>query len=885
MSDPNLQPLKNIAARIAMNSDSNDEIAALNRTFELFNHETHRLENAYQSLKEEFTEIHYELEKINKQLMDKVAELDMMRAYHGHILNNISQGLIFIDLNGDVTTYNQAAEEMLSAPIDAVLHSTFWQNFDDELFGFSVREALANAYSPPLLFTSFGHGELEVTTTFISEAPELQDSQVRKMQGIVVLLRDITEIRALQKVAERNERMRELGVMAAMVAHEIRNPLGGIKGFAALLRRDLAEQPERRAMAEHIIEGTDALNRVVTNVLDYARPATLKKESVNLLLLVEELKSLVIADSALSNGIELQIESDVDALPLLIDYQMIKGALLNLVTNAIQSMPAGGVITIAIGTDHRVASIEVIDNGSGIAPEHLEEIFHPFFTTKSKGSGFGLAGVHKIIQAHGGEHRCYLNHRGGQHLPGDPADQNSKGISHMSIERILVVDDEQLLRDFLTETLRRKGVEVDTAGNGAEALALLNDNAYDLIITDMKMPDITGIDLLRYIKESSPDTIVVVITAFGSVDNAVEAMRLGAFHYLIKPFSPDTIEALLEKAREHQNLVAENHYLRSQVASRGDAFPHKIIAASTAMQKIMSDVERVAKSNASVFIHGESGTGKEVIAAAIHHQSLRVRHPFIKVNCAAIPETLVESEFFGHEKGAFTGAHTKRLGRFELAHNGSLLLDEVTEVPALLQAKLLRVLQEREFERVGGTKPIQVDVRIIATSNRNIEEAITTKVLREDLYYRLNVVPIYIPPLRERPDDIIPLCEYFVEKSCIENHLPLKTLTPDAKVLLLNNRWRGNARSLANVIERAVVMDPEQKISAHALHLDDKPTPTQPQHNAELPIGITLKELEKRLIIETLEQENHNRTKTAQVLDISVRTLRNKLNEYKKEGA
>ncbi len=461
----------------------------------------------------------------------------------------------------------------------------------------------------------------------------------------------------------------------------------------------------------------------------------------------------------------------------------------------------------------------------------------------------------------------------------------------MTIDKVLIVDDELLVRNFLAETLKRKGLDVSTAENGQKAINMLKETTFDLVVTDMKMPDITGIDVLRKVKELSPGTLVVVITAFGSIENAVEAMRAGAFNYLIKPFSPDTIEAILEKAKEHVSLLEENQYLRQQVSSSGNRSMYQVIGQSPAMKQIMESVERVAKSNASVFINGESGTGKEVIAHAIHYNSLRANKPFIKVNCAAIPETLIESEFFGHEKGAFTGANLRRLGRFELANGGTLLLDEVTEIPLALQAKLLRVIQEQEFERVGGTKPVKVDVRLISTSNRNIKETIAQKILREDLYYRLNVVPIYLPPLRERREDIIPLAGYFLQKMCEENHKELKALSPQAEKKLLDYSWPGNTRELANIIERAVVMDTSKYIEPELLYIEGAPPfPGADTHipqlpppaiiSNKLPVGITLQELEKRLIIETLQACHNNRTKTAETLGISIRTLRNKLHEY-----
>jgi len=276
--------------------------------------------------------------------------------------------------------------------------------------------------------------------------------------------------------------------------------------------------------------------------------------------------------------------------------------------------------------------------------------------------------------------------------------------------------------------------------------------------------------------------------------------------------------ANIEKANQHMALVGENQYLREQVASNPGARP--VIAESPLMKKVIEDVHQISKSNANVFINGETGTGKEVIAHLVHYSSLRANQPFIKVNCAAVPEALVESEFFGHEKGAFTGALNKRLGRFELADKGSLLLDEITEIPPMLQAKLLRITQEQEFERVGGAKPVKVNVRLISTSNRDVRQAIGEKVLREDLYYRLNVVPIHLPPLRERKEDILPLAEYFIDATCRGNHLKRKTLSAESKKKLLSYQWPGNVRELANIIERAIIMDRGDKIESGHLYLE-----------------------------------------------------------------
>lgn len=450
------------------------------------------------------------------------------------------------------------------------------------------------------------------------------------------------------------------------------------------------------------------------------------------------------------------------------------------------------------------------------------------------------------------------------------------------IEKILVADDDPLMLRLVTEILKRQGKEVIAVTHGAAAIQKIEEEPFDLIISDMKMPFKEGIDVLKEARRAHPSAIVILMTAHGSIESAVEAMRLGAFNYLIKPFAPEALENVLEKAEEHARLLTENRFYKEERAHQ--KCPH-LVAESPAMKKILQDLNKIAKSQASIFITGESGTGKEVIAGAIHQLSQRASAPFIKVNCAAIPETLLESEFFGHERGSFTGAHIRKTGRFELADKGTLLLDEVTEIPLVLQPKLLRAIQEQEFERVGGTRSIKVNLRFLATSNRNMQEAIETKVFREDLFYRLNVVPIHIPPLRERKEDILPLAEHFLKKFCLDNHKSAKTLTEKAKKKLLDYPWPGNVRELANIIERTVVLDFDAQIDQEHLYLDSPLPSTQVKpcvemKNTPLQIGTSLHELEKRHILDTLDAFHQNRTKTAAVLGISVRTLRNKLHEY-----
>jgi two-component system, NtrC family, response regulator AtoC len=451
----------------------------------------------------------------------------------------------------------------------------------------------------------------------------------------------------------------------------------------------------------------------------------------------------------------------------------------------------------------------------------------------------------------------------------------------MHINKILIIDDEPIIRNFFKDALKGQ-YQIQTAQNGMDGIEKLKKEHYDLVFTDMLMPVKTGIDVLKYIKKSSKNTLVVIMTAFGSIDNAVEAMQLGAFQYLIKPFNVESIYTIIQKAKEHINLVKENQFLKKEIAS---SKLKKVICESDELIKIFNDIKKIAKSNSSVFIYGESGTGKEIVAQAIHSNSHISKNPFIKVNCAAIPDTLIESEFFGHEKGAFTGADYLKQGRFELANSGTLLLDEITEIPLCLQPKLLRAIQEQEFERVGGTKLIKVKIRFISTTNRNIQNAINDKSFRKDLYYRLNVVPIYIPPLRQRPKDIFALSKYFIERFCIENNKPIKKLSNSAINKLLIYPWPGNVRELANIIERTVVLNSNDIIEAENICLDIASKQVVKNihidNEISLPIGSTLHEAEKKILLATLKAQNFNKTKTAKILKISIRTLRNKLNQYK----
>ncbi|GJQ58278.1 MAG: sigma-54-dependent Fis family transcriptional regulator [Candidatus Scalindua sp. AMX11] len=451
----------------------------------------------------------------------------------------------------------------------------------------------------------------------------------------------------------------------------------------------------------------------------------------------------------------------------------------------------------------------------------------------------------------------------------------------MRIEKILIVDDDDLSRNYVSEALERNGYVVEKAEGGHKAVSMIALTRYDIIFLDLKMPGLSGLDVLQKIKKfNKEDTVVIMMTAYGSIESAVEAMRMGAYDYVIKPISLDRIELLLKRVQERQNLIDENTYWRSKVD--GNEVLHKpIMNEKSKMYKIYQNLNKIAQSKASVLIQGESGTGKELIAQSIYLQSRRSKGPFIKVNCAALSESLLESELFGHERGSFTGADTKRLGRFELANNGTLLLDEISEISPKIQSKLLRVLEEEEFERVGASKTIKVDVRIIATTNRNIPVEIEKNRFRQDLFFRLNVLPIIMPPLRERKEDIPDLINYFLKKYTNGANASIKGISDKAKDLLCQYYWPGNVRELKNLLHRCVVMvDSEILLPEHFENMLN--VNCVPKENG-LKSGKSIGDIERVLIYKTLEETHGNKTKAAEILDITPRTLRNKLNKYKSD--
>jgi len=452
-------------------------------------------------------------------------------------------------------------------------------------------------------------------------------------------------------------------------------------------------------------------------------------------------------------------------------------------------------------------------------------------------------------------------------------------------DKILVADDEKSMREFLEIMLKKEGYKVTLASNGEEVIKLIEKEIFDLALVDIRMPRQDGLSALKKIKSVSPETIVIMITAYASADTAIKAMKEGAYDYITKPFKIDEIKMIIQNALEKRHLQRENLLLKQVVRDRYHY--GNIIGQSPRMLELYDLLERVAPTKTNILITGESGTGKELVAKAIHYNSPRKEKPFVNLNCGAIPEALIESELFGHMKGAFTDAITTKKGLFELADEGTLFLDEISELPLMMQVKLLRVLQDREFKRVGGTEDIRVDVRIISATNKDLEEAVQKKLFREDLFYRLNVIQIKLPPLRERKEDIPALANHFLKRYSGELGKPISHITPEALRMLIQYDYPGNVRELQNIVERAVALETSQELTVQNIHSYLEEPLQVPKSPLDLEIpneGIDLEkmveEIEKTLLLKALERTKGIKKKAAELLHINFRSMRYRLEKY-----
>lgn len=449
---------------------------------------------------------------------------------------------------------------------------------------------------------------------------------------------------------------------------------------------------------------------------------------------------------------------------------------------------------------------------------------------------------------------------------------------------VLIIEDKESMATMLGQTIEAEGYRTLIARDGTDGIRLINEEKVDLVITDLKLPVKDGLEVLRTVKDKNPLIPVILMTAYGTIESAVAAMKEGAYEFLTKPFDTDHLLVLIKRALENQRMMAENILLKEEFGKKL-GFP-KIVGKSSSMEEVSRNIQKVAPAKTTVLLLGESGTGKELFARALHHLSPRKDNPFLAINCAAIPRELLESELFGHEKGAFTGADYKRIGKFELADKGTIFLDEIGEMDLSLQAKLLRVLQGEAIERVGGTRPIPIDVRVVAASNKDLEKAISENRFRDDLYYRVSVFPIRIPPLKERKEDIPLLVNYFINYYCEELKSGSKDISSDALEILMNHTWKGNVRELENCIERSIILCDGKTILPE--HIGSTPFETTEALLQELPLEGGLEEVsnafqrivESRLIKKVLGQVGGNKTKAAEILKVSYKTLLTKIKDY-----
>lgn len=442
---------------------------------------------------------------------------------------------------------------------------------------------------------------------------------------------------------------------------------------------------------------------------------------------------------------------------------------------------------------------------------------------------------------------------------------------------LLIVEDQAVLRKGIVKVFKDCGYFVDDTEDGETAVRMFNERIYDVVVTDLKLPNMSGMDVLLHVKSVNPDTEVLVMTAYGTIENAIEAMKFGAFDFLQKPFGIEELEMRINKVIQRRKLTEGDD--RPAPKPAGKFYIQEFIGESDKIKEVLNTVRKVAPSRSSVLITGETGTGKELIAGLIHYNSPRARSNFVKVNCAALPENLLESELFGHEKGAFTGAINQRTGRFEQAGGGSILLDEIADMSSMIQAKILRVLQEKQFERVGGSRTIDVDVRVIAATNKELSEEIEAERFREDLYYRLNVVGIHIPPLRERREDILPLSEYFLKRYNKEMDKEIKGTSSDGQNALLYHDWPGNVRELENTMERAVLLCENDQLKPEDLNLHAVESGKR-EAVVSSPSGLDLKHLEKEALLEALRKTDFVQKDAAEMLGISKRVIHYKIQQF-----
>ncbi len=742
--------------------------------------------------------------------------------------------------------------------------------------------------------------------------------------GYLFTFQDITERKRRERELQTEKRLAAIGEMAAGIAHEIRNPLASMAGSVQVLRQDLDLSAEQARLMDIVLRESRRLNEIIRSFLAYARPQRRNAQSVDLARAVREAAALLQHGTERGPAHVIAVEAADEPCFVDADEGEVRQVIWNLATNALKAMPAGGRLHVKVNRSRDQVRLSVRDEGVGIAPSSLDHVFEPFRSGFPGGTGLGLLDrpSHRHRSRRRDRHRIRprRRHVRRSHAAGDrdsragvDGAQRVRAMAHRAVipfeprrdeetaapaarPRVLIVDDEPSMRELLAIVLGREGYEVLAADCGGEALRLIRQQPIDLLISDIRMPDMSGVDVLRAAKDADPEVPGIVMTAFASTDTAVEALRLGASDYLTKPFDVDELKIVVRNALERRHLRQENLELK-RTLSATHRFAN-MIGRSDAMLAVFRLIETIAPTSSTVLISGESGTGKELVARAVHFHSLRRDRPFVALNCGAMPETLLESELFGHVRGAFTGAATTKKGLIELADKGTIFLDEIGEMSPAMQVKLLRVLQERRYRRVGGTEEIDADIRILAATNRDLAREVSEGRFREDLFYRVNVIPVSLPPLRERREDIPALAAHFVERFAGQMSKAVAGLSREALTRLEHYHWPGNIRELENAMERAVALEASPMILPESLPEAVQDLASQTAlpgpGAASVPVGAQglewpeggldlerhVQDLERRYIAEALQRAGGVKVRAAGLLGMTFRSFRYYLKKY-----
>ena len=687
--------------------------------------------------------------------------------------------------------------------------------------------------------------------------------------------------RRLERQLQHADRLATIGQLAAGVAHELNEPLGTSLGFAQLIAKDSRLPGEIGEDVDRIVRASLHAREIIRKLMAFGRQIPPRSERVDLGRVVTDGLYFLEARCA-KQGVALEKDVGVGDCFVQADASQVQQVVVNLVVNALHAMPKGGHLVVRVVPEAEEVRLEVVDTGTGMPREVVEQIFTPFFTTKDvgEGTGLGLSVVHGIVTEHGGRIDVTSHPGKGDFVrhpaPGRPPPHRRGAVTEAASDtttRILVVDDTVDTLELIRRNLTAVGYVVDVARGVSEALSHLEGNAVDIVLTDLKMPHIGGLDLVRHVRENLRDTEVILMTGYASIEGAVEAMKTGADDYLAKPFTDEELLACVMRVREK---------LRVRRAGRSSGVTPALsgmLGTSDAMLRVYQLAERAASSDATVLVTGESGTGKELVARAMHYRSTRSAAPFVPVNCGGIPEGLLESELFGHVRGAFTGATATRAGFFQTAEGGTIFLDEVGELPMSMQVKLLRVLQDGVVAMVGSSRSRAVDIRIVAATNKDLPTAIRAGTFREDLFFRINVLAIDLPPLRERGDDVLVLARHFADRFAAEASRENVVVTEAALRALQAWPWPGNVRELENVVRRALVMG-----EGDAIDVVDLPAPMRfiPARN-DMRL-CSLAEVEAAHLRAVWTAVGENKTRAAAILGIDRKTLRQKLRALEEDG-